>query len=124
MVGMVGGLDTKVSSDPAVQRAYAADPFVPRKVPARLGNTVLTLTERCQSVLEDVELPLLVMHGTSDELTDPQGSQQLYDRSRSRDKTLRLYDGWYHELFNEPQQDEVLAEVVDWITARLGSPRP
>ncbi len=120
MIGMVGGLHSKVSSDPEVQRAYAEDPLVPKKVSARLGHTVLSLSERCQDSLHEVDLPLLIMHGTDDQLTDPVGSQQLYDRSPSQDKTLRLYDGWYHELLNEPGRDEVIDEIVEWLLARAG----
>jgi alpha-beta hydrolase superfamily lysophospholipase len=121
MLGIVGGLDTKISRDPAVQQTYRDDPLVADKVSARLGYSVLSLSERCNASLEQVELPFLAIHGTADEITDPQGSQQLYDRSRSADKTLVLKDGWYHEVLNEPGNAEVLDEIVAWISARATS---
>ena len=55
------------------------------------------------------------MHGTGDFATDPQGSRLLVVRAGSADKTLRLYTGLYHEVFSEPERDQVVADLLAWL---------
>jgi alpha-beta hydrolase superfamily lysophospholipase len=65
-----------------------------------------------------VRVPLLVMHGTRDIVTDPAGSRQLYARASSNDKTLHLYPGLFHEIFNEPEREQVVGDLIAWIEKR------
>ena len=65
-----------------------------------------------------VHLPVLIMHGTDDRLSDPQGSRLLYDQVSSEDKTLIFYENYYHEIFNEPGRERVLADMEGWLEAR------
>jgi alpha-beta hydrolase superfamily lysophospholipase len=67
----------------------------------------------------EISLPILIMHGTADRLSDPNGSQMLYDGVSSRDKTLKLYDGFYHEIFNEPGHEQVFVDMEAWLVARI-----
>jgi alpha-beta hydrolase superfamily lysophospholipase len=60
------------------------------------------------------------MHGTEDQLAAPEGSRLLYERVASADKTLKLYEGLHHEILNEPEKDQVIADIVDWLDARIG----
>ncbi len=64
-------------------------------------------------------LPLLIMHGADDTLTSPQGSIVLYERARSADKTLKLWEGCRHEIFNEPEKDDVIATTIAWLDAHI-----
>jgi lysophospholipase len=59
------------------------------------------------------------MQGGSDRLVDPDGAQILYEKAGSKDKTLKIYDGLYHEIFNEPEHPQVLQDVEDWLAARI-----
>ena len=70
-----------------------------------------------------LRLPLLVMAGTADRIVPPSGSVMVHDRAGSPDRTLRLYEGLYHELFNEPERRVVLGDVAAWLDART-VPRP
>src|SRR2546421_395083 len=63
-------------------------------------------------------LPMLIMAGTGDRGVPPPGSVMLHDRAGSPDRTLRLYEGLYHELFNEPERRVVLGDVAAWLEAR------
>jgi alpha-beta hydrolase superfamily lysophospholipase len=72
---------------------------------------------------EKFALPLLVIHGSEDALTDPEGSRQLVERASSGDKQLKVYDGLYHEVLNEPEKDEVLAEIAHWLDNHVESRR-
>ncbi len=59
------------------------------------------------------------MHGVDDKITDPLGSQMLFDGVSSNDKSLKYFDGLYHEIFNEPERVEVIDYTIDWIGERL-----
>lgn len=107
---------SSISRDPAVVAAYDADPLVTRgKIPAGLGGAMIATMQSFPQRLPSLQLPLLVMHGGADALTDPQGSRLVDDLAGSEDKTLVIYDELYHEIFNEPEQDVVLDEVVNWL---------
>jgi alpha-beta hydrolase superfamily lysophospholipase len=72
-----------------------------------------------QANMEALTLPVLIWHGTADVVTDPAGSQQLYERAQSADKTLKLYEGGFHEMHNEPNQNDVLSDLLAWLEERV-----
>lgn len=117
----VTGLDVDaISRDPEVVRAYRDDPLVHHgKIPARSGAEILATAEALPERLPALTMPLLLLHGTEDRICVPAGSTMVHDTVSSPDKTLRRYDGLYHEIFNEPEQDEVLADLVSWLQAHL-----
>jgi alpha-beta hydrolase superfamily lysophospholipase len=69
--------------------------------------------------LPSITNPLLIMHGSDDQLTDPEGSRRLYARASSADKTIKIYEGLYHEILNEPARDIVLADIASWLDRHL-----
>jgi acylglycerol lipase len=108
----------RISRDPAVVAAYNADPLVFRtRLRARLGAEMLQTMEQVSDRLAALRLPLLVMQGTDDGLVDPGCGPMVYGRAGSPDKTLKMYDGLWHEIFNEPERDMVLADLVAWLDA-------
>ena len=111
-----------VSRDPAVVAAYLADPLVyTGKIGARLAAEFLGAMAHIRARAEEITLPLLLIHGDQDSLAAPSGSQYLFDHCRSTDKTIRLYEGLFHEIFNEPERAMVLGEVTDWIEAHMSN---
>ncbi len=64
-------------------------------------------------------LPVLVVQGTADEIVPPSAAQFVHSRVGSADRTLRQYPGLFHEVLNEPERDQVIAEMLDWMRARL-----
>ena len=62
---------------------------------------------------------MLILHGTLDKATKPSGSQLFYDTAGSRDKTLKLYQGHYHDLLNDIDKEVVMADIKGWIEPRL-----
>ena len=111
---------TGVSRDPAVVAAYLADPLVYNgKVSARLAAEMFDAMARARTAAPGIVLPMLLLHGTEDRLTAPEGSRYLAAHLGSADKTLKLYPGLYHEIFNEPEQAEVLGDVSAWIGLHL-----
>ena len=109
-----------ISQDKAVVNAYVNDPLVYRgKITCRFAAEMIKTLRRLPSQMPEINLPILVMHGTADRLGEPEGSRLLYDRAGSKDKTLKLYQGFYHEIFNEPGREQVLSDMESWLAARL-----
>ena len=109
-----------ISQDKTVVDAYVDDPLVYRgKIRARLGAELIKAIQILLPQMSKIYLPILIMHGTADRLSDPRGSEILYDRVSSRDKTLKLYDGFYHEIFNEPGREQVFADMEAWLVVRM-----
>ena len=111
----------RISRDPAVVDAYNNDPLVFRTpIRARLGAEMLDAMDRVEAGLPSLRTPLLVMQGTADGLVDPGCGPHVYDRAGSEDKTLKMYDGLWHEIFNEPERDHVLDDLTGWLRSHLG----
>ena len=109
-----------ISRDPAVVAAYNADPLVYHgKVPAGVGRALLQVGETMPQRAPALTAPLLVVHGSEDRLIPVEGSRRLVGSVGSDDVELKVYPGLYHEVFNEPEQDQVLGDVVSWILNRL-----
>jgi len=109
-----------VSRDPAVVDAYNSDPLVYHgKVPAGIARALVVVGETMPQRAAALTAPLLVVHGSEDRLIDVDGSRQLVEAVGSSDVELKIYPGLYHEVFNEPERDQVLGDVVTWINARL-----
>ncbi len=109
-----------VSRDPAVVADYVADPLVHHgRYTARFAAEVFERIEAFPSQTPGFTLPVLVVHGTEDSLVPVQASRDVVAAFGSSDKTLREHPGLFHEVFNEPEGPEVIAEVVDWIMAHV-----
>jgi alpha-beta hydrolase superfamily lysophospholipase len=109
-----------VSRDPAVVDAYNTDPLVYHgKIPGGVARALLVVGETMPHRAPSLTVPLLVVHGSDDRLIPVEGSRRLVDAVGSSDVELKIYPGLYHEVFNEPEQEQVLDDVVSWINARL-----
>jgi len=121
-VGLFAVDPTLVSRDPEVVLAYVEDPLVHHgKLPARTIGELSSAVEAFPSRVPEITLPLLVMHGTGDRIVPQAASLMVHDGALSEDKHLELYDGLYHEILNEPEQQRVMDDVVGWIRARAGA---
>ena len=108
-----------LSRDPKVVEAFRNDPYVFHgRFALRTAAEILQTLGQIGAEMQQVTRPLLILHGTGDAVTEPQGSRDLYARAASADKTLKLYDGLYHDLLNEPEKDQVRGDVVAWISER------
>jgi alpha-beta hydrolase superfamily lysophospholipase len=115
------GVDSSLNSrDPAVVAAFDNDPLVYHgRAPAGLGRALLQVAETMQQRAPALTAPLLVVHGAEDKLIPPEGSRRLVASVGCSDVGLKVYPELYHEVFNEPEHDRVLDDVVSWIDARL-----
>lgn len=108
----------QLSRDPDVVRRYETDPLVPRHLTTGLGLATMDAARRGLADAGLVEVPTLILHGGADSVVDPSGSQELLSRLQVSDKRLTVYPGLYHEIFNEPEREDVVSEVLEWIRAR------
>lgn len=85
----------------------------------RLGVEINRAARRARAGVASLKIPLLVLHGAADAYVNPSGSQLAYERAASTDKTLKLYPNLRHEIMNEPEKYEVLADIAAWLEAHL-----
>ena len=109
----------QLSRDPAVVRQYEADPLVPGYVTTGLGLASLEAGPLALAEAHRVGAPTLLLHGGADSVVEPRGSEELLSRLQVGDKDLKVYPSLFHEIFNEPEREEVLTDVLRWIRARL-----
>jgi alpha-beta hydrolase superfamily lysophospholipase len=111
--------EQKISRDPEVVRAYRDDPLVYRgRIKARTGAEILAVIQRLPAALPRLCVPLLILHGTDDLICPLAGSVMVYEAVSSPDKTLRQYPGLYHEVFNEPERNQILTDLICWLNDR------
>jgi len=105
-----------VSRDPAVVARYAADPLVHHEaIPARTLVELLGAMQGFAARAPDLRLPTLVLHGTADKLVPLAATQPVYEAFGTSERVVNLYDGLYHEVFNEPERARVTADLFRWL---------
>jgi alpha-beta hydrolase superfamily lysophospholipase len=108
-----------ISRDPEVVRAYKEDPLVHNKISFRLAAEMTRALGRGVKGIQGVNLPFLIQCGSEDESFI--GQQQLFDGLQTEDKTLKIYPGLKHEVFNELEADrkQVLADLLQWLEGHI-----
>jgi alpha-beta hydrolase superfamily lysophospholipase len=110
------------SRDPEVVRSMNEDPLIANEVqPTKTVAAMVRADERLEREFPLITLPVLILHGTRDKATKPSGSQLFYDTAGSTDKTLKLYEGHFHDLLNDLDKEVVMADIKSWINARLSA---
>jgi acylglycerol lipase len=113
------------SRDPAVVRLMDEDPLIDNEVqPALTVAEMVRADERLEREFPSITLPVFIIHGTEDKATKPSGSRLFYETAGSNDKTLKLYEGYAHDLLNDVGKEAVMDDIVQWIDARLPAPLP
>lgn len=111
-----------LSRDPEVVAAYDSDPLVSRRgVLLKTGAEFVKAMKLIQTRMDEIHLPLLIVHGTEDKLVDVSGSQRLYDRVKSGDRTLKLYEGYFHEVINDQGGKQVNQDILEWLDSHIRS---
>jgi alpha-beta hydrolase superfamily lysophospholipase len=117
------------SRDPDVVAAMNADPLIANESqPSETMAELARADEMLGKSFRQITLPLLILHGTGDKVTKPSGSKEFYERAGSSDKTLKLYEGHFHDLLADVDKQLVMEDIQAWIdahlpTTALGSPK-
>jgi len=113
------------SRDPAVVAALNADPLIANESqPSETVAELVRADELLKKSFPQITLPLLILHGTADKVTKPSGSKEFYEKAGSKDKTLKLYEGHFHDLLNDIGKEAVMDDIKGWIAARIPASRP
>lgn len=108
------------SRDPEVVQALNDDPLIGQETqPSQTMAAMVRADERVKQGFPLITLPVLILHGTLDKNAKPSGSQLFYDMAGSEDKTLKLYEGSFHDLLNDLDKEVVMADIKTWLDARL-----
>ena len=108
------------SRDPQVVEAMNNDPLIKgESEPTQTAAVMIDASRRLNAEFSLIKLPVLILHGTDDKATNPSGSQFFYDNAGSTDKTLKLYQGHYHDLLNDLGKEGVIGDINTWIDARV-----
>ncbi len=108
-----------LSRDGAVVEAYVNDPLVHGKGTPRLGTEIMRAYEWTQAHAAEMRIPCLILHGSADRLTSPEASRIFHERVTIEDKARKVYDGYYHEVFNDTGHEQVLSDVEQWIAGHI-----
>ena len=108
------------SRDPLFVDSMNNDPLIKdESEPTQTATVMIDAARRLHREFPFIQLPVLILHGTEDKATNPSGSQFFYDNAGSTDKTLKLYEGHYHDLLNDVDKEVVMADINGWIDARV-----
>ena len=118
LLSIPSGLEVPaLSQDPAVIETYRQDPLVHDRCTLGWARSMLPVLSWTYEHAPDISIPLLLMHGASDRLAFPEGSEE-FSRQVQCECTLKIWEGLYHEIHNEPAQGEVFAFLLNWLNAR------
>ncbi|MCX5769111.1 MAG: lysophospholipase [Candidatus Hydrogenedentes bacterium] len=108
------------SRDPKAVEDAMKDPLIyPGPVRAFTGVEFKRVVLRARANFHHITSPAYIIHGTGDRIVPNEGSRLLYAQCASQDKTLRIYEGGYHELWNDIEKADVMAGICDWLAAHI-----
>jgi alpha-beta hydrolase superfamily lysophospholipase len=108
------------SRDPAAVATMNADPLiVGESQPLQTVAAMVRADERLRQEFSRLTLPVLILHGTLDKATRPSGSSLFYAQAGAQDKTLELYEGYFHDLLNDTGKEVVMSDILSWVGTRI-----
>lgn len=108
--------DEKFSRDPEVVNAMKNDPLVTQgNGPAKTAKELLKAIAYIGEHMAELNVPFICLHGKKDEITNPEGSRELYQKAVSKDRAIKLYADTYHDLLHEPNKDQILTDIINWL---------
>jgi acylglycerol lipase len=113
------------SRDPKVVEELDNDPLIANEAqPAQTAAAMVYAEERLKREFPFITLPVLILHGSRDKVAKPSGSRYFYDQAGSADKTLKVYEGHYHDLLNDIDKEIVMSDIRSWINSRIPAENP
>jgi len=109
----------QVSRDPEVVKKYIEDPLVHDRVSARFYTSTVAAVEQAHKRAGEIKIPILVMQSGADGMVDPEGAREFFEKVSSPDKTLKYWEGFYHEMFNEVEKEKPYQYLLAWLEQHL-----
>ncbi len=121
-VSIKNDLGKIVSKDLDVVQNYLNDPLNKEKITMGLYDQfIIKGIDYVKNNIDQFNYPVLLLHGSDDKIVAPTASLIFHQYASSKDKTLKIYDGLYHEILNEPERDEVIDDITKWILDRCST---
>lgn len=113
------GLDTKdIFRDPEMIRDYESDPLVHERISARMFMSISQAAQWALDHASEFSLPLLIMHGGEDRIISAEASREFVEKV-TKNCTFKIWDGLHHAIHDEPEKEEVLQFLIDWIDKKM-----
>lgn len=97
-------------------RKYVEDELVHDKISAALGRSLFENMEKAHKGAEKIKVPILILVGTEDIITPSEGARKLFEKLTVGDKTLKEFEGAYHEIFEDPEgREEFHKMIIEWL---------
>lgn len=111
------GIDPNLlSRNPDAVKRYIEDPLVHDRISTKLGMSIFKNMELAHREADRIEVPILLLVGTGDVITPPEGSRKLFEELKVKDKEIREFEGAYHEIFEDPEWGEEFHKtIVEWL---------
>ncbi|ASJ13853.1 alpha/beta hydrolase [Thermococcus radiotolerans] len=101
-----------LSRNPEAVKRYVEDPLVHDRISAKLGRSIFENMELAHEEAGRIRVPTLLIVGTGDIITPPEGSRRLLEELAVEDKAIKEFEGAYHEIFEDPEWADELHEVI------------
>ncbi len=110
------------SRDPAAVKRMNDDPLIAHETqPSQTLAAMVRADEKLEHLFPSMTLPTLILHGTGDKAASAKGGEQFYAQSGASDKTLKLYQGAYHDLLNDTGREQVMADIEGWLDGHIAA---
>lgn len=109
----------KLSDDPKIAEEYAKDPYIVRDISVRCGYEIYKNMELLMAMASRIHLPILLLHGSADRMTDPEATKRFFMRLPAINKKLKVYQGGGHEIFNDRDKNEAFQDISTWLEEQL-----
>lgn len=110
----VGAGPETLSRDPAIVNQMQDDPLTHSVATVRWGTECLVTISKVRKTINQLQVPILLIHGSADTVNDVRGSQEIFERIPV-DKTLKIYPGSYHEPHNDLDRNQVMGDIISWL---------
>lgn len=104
-----------LSHNQSVVKSYIEDPLVIKRPTARLLYELINASQNIWKYIDEIEKPLLLLHGEKDQVVPPKASIDIYNRIKYPEKELKIYKDLYHEILNENNWKEIVKDIINWL---------
>lgn len=113
-----------MSREPEVVKRYHADPFIYHgRLRAGMITALARALHRIDRDAASFDLPVLLLHGAADPVVNAEATRTFRERISSTDATLKIYEGAYHEVFNDRERPRVMNDLAAWLDQRVDAAR-
>ncbi len=101
--------------DENIARSYDSDPMINKYATARWFTEIVKTQKKIEDIARSIEVPVALLAAGDDKLVSLEAEKRFFENLRSKDKYLKVFEGFYHEIFNEIKKEEAITELIKWL---------